>query len=1250
MGAVFKAHQPSLDRVVALKVLPPSIAEDKTFIERFQREARASARLNHPNIVQGIDVGKDEASGLWFFAMEFVDGPTAKEIVEKDGPIPEDRALKITRDVAEALVCAERSGIVHRDIKPDNILISSRGETKLADMGLAKQTHDDAGLTQAGQAVGTPHYMAPEQAKGLTDEIDIRTDLYGLGATLFSMLTGKPPFEGRSAAEIMAKHLNEKVPAAHRVSSDVSEVTGRLIAQLMQKAPQQRIQTPADLIERIDQILALPKDETGRRRVAGATTGRLRPVAGRSSTRTRLAGLDTSKQEKPKGSHGIPILLGLIGCALIALLAAVLSRGGSDSRPQSKKKESKVVAKTQTNDQTQPEVKEVEKTEEKTEALPIVDKMQEKAAAALKGLKAQVEKLANEDNYDEALGLLSNPPAEFSAAPRADRSQMANGLKSEAQNLFNAAKMRAEQLSKDGSPTGGLAELKKIASMKYAPIAKQREALRLRLEKRKAELEASAKQRQEAAAHAALNKMLDSFDNALTSQSFDEAEKIVSDFRNRGGPHIQRLTAELVAADTIATNAKRMVKQRKESIAALIGKKLTLTKKDGRRIKGVVKEMAKRTVVIESTFRIGTSTGSTVQKVPLADIEDKDRARFQPGYASDNPDGHMAAAVLSMSEGRFDAADTSLAAAGNHPLGPRYRERLAELRRKAADDVARSAWEKDISLLVRDTYSLKDAKKLVTALDNFARDHGKTEFGEGRIEEIARLRVPADKAIEESPEGMIAKLKKLYRGKVVRFDTRTSEIELFYDFETPNQIEDWSVSSWFYQQRSSGALKVEDGVLRNTLHYRFAALRGVFTSASVQAVGSIRGGAKQHISVVVCANPARAFYNAAAMQNTVFVARTIGNHGKRLLVKPLATPFNQRPALSLDFANGKLRAQVAGVDLSFEDKTLSSGQVGVFAYQTDADFKEFRVRGQLDRAWLTSALKKQRLRERIPLYKAWPFDAKEAKRRQQETAKVLEIPVEPVVDLGGGIAFKLCLIPAGEFEMGASQPADVIVKRSPGTTISALSRQRPKHRVRITMPYYMGKHEVTQDVWTKIMGTNASRFKGARKPMDSVSWTTSLAFARKLTKACGRKWVFSLPTEAEWEHACRAGTATSFFFGDKITSKLANYDARKPWNGITGEYRGGTTPVGDFPPNAWGLHDVCGNVFEWVVDSYTKYRKDPQIDPLSPPKASPYRVCRGGCWSYLPGYCMSSTRAYNAPASASYVHGVRIKAAIFVDK
>jgi serine/threonine-protein kinase len=330
MGTVFKARQRSLDRIVALKVLPPSFAKDQRFIERFQREARAVARLTHHHIVQAIDSGKDEATGLWYFAMEYVDGPSLGRLLKEQGALPERQLLEIGRQIAQALECAHGHRIVHRDVKPDNILLTSAGEAKLADLGLARRAGEEgAAAGKPGAALCTPNYMAPEQIRGQLDRVDVRTDLYALGATLFHLATGQPPFSGTTDAAIMAKHLTEKPPLAHRVSGRVGEPFSRLILNLMQKEPEQRPQTPAELIAQFDRILEL----TGSRKRAPvrATTGP------RSSVRGATAGSSSSAGGAPAPERKSGAALMIMG--VVALLALGGGAGWYFSFVQGKSRE-----------------------------------------------------------------------------------------------------------------------------------------------------------------------------------------------------------------------------------------------------------------------------------------------------------------------------------------------------------------------------------------------------------------------------------------------------------------------------------------------------------------------------------------------------------------------------------------------------------------------------------------------------------------------------------------------------------------------------------------------------------------------------------------------------------------------------------------------------------------------------------------------------------------------------------------------
>jgi len=270
------------------------------------------------------------------------------------------------------------------------------------------------------------------------------------------------------------------------------------------------------------------------------------------------------------------------------------------------------------------------------------------------------------------------------------------------------------------------------------------------------------------------------------------------------------------------------------------------------------------------------------------------------------------------------------------------------------------------------------------------------------------------------------------------------------------------------------------------------------------------------------------------------------------------------------------------------------------------------------------------------VYSDWPFDAKEARRRQEATAKMLGAPVEKIVDLGGFVYLELVLIPAGEFLIGSPDPATEVARKNPfRTNEDQFEDERPRQDVRITKPFYIGKYEVTQEQWERVMGSNPSRSsKGPEHPVDTVSWDDCEAFLRKLNASACAKGTFALPTEAEWEYACRAGTATLFHTGETISWEDANYLADVTYGkGRKGFYWGHTVCVGLYRPNAWGLCDMHGNVYEWCADWYDAgyYKSIPRDDPKGPATGED-RVIRGGAWESPPVRCRSVSRGSFLPS------------------
>ncbi|HLQ37586.1 MAG TPA: serine/threonine-protein kinase, partial [Planctomycetota bacterium] len=269
MGTVFKARHKKLNRIVALKVLRPSLARDERYVDRLRREARIVASLSHPNVVTGFDLG--EEGGYHFFVMEFVEGKSLRALLQEWGMFPEAQVLKVGMQVTSALDHAYPRGIIHRDIKPGNVLIDPAGNIKLTDLGLAKGPTDMT-ITRDGATVGTPQYISPEQARSPAD-VDVRSDLYSLGATLYHMATGQPPFRGDSMAEVITKVLHDVAPSPRDLNPALSEGLSLVIRKLLAKDVTRRYQTPRELLDDLERVQRAEAPEVDRVEVERAERG-----------------------------------------------------------------------------------------------------------------------------------------------------------------------------------------------------------------------------------------------------------------------------------------------------------------------------------------------------------------------------------------------------------------------------------------------------------------------------------------------------------------------------------------------------------------------------------------------------------------------------------------------------------------------------------------------------------------------------------------------------------------------------------------------------------------------------------------------------------------------------------------------------------------------------------------------------------------------------------------------------------------
>ena len=364
MGMVFRAHQITMDRTVALKILAPKYADDEAFIKRFVREARAAGQFCHENIVTALDVGF--IAPYHYLVMEFVEGKTLRKIIKERGPLPEREALEIAVQIAKGLDHALTKKILHRDVKPENVMVTPQGVAKLLDMGLAcvtgveeEETAEDEQKNR--QAFGTPHYISPEAARGA--DLDTRADIYSLGCTLYHMLAGLTPYQGPNGRAVMAMHIAEPFPEIREKRPKLSLHAARILERMTAKDRELRYANPEQVIQDLLAVLhgSAPKHAAAAvngkdaKEQGGLTTGPRAPIGGRGTTgprspirpRDRTTGpaspilgdrtgalaptLPAATAARAKAAKASSILwLGGAGAALVLLGLGIALRGGGE--------------------------------------------------------------------------------------------------------------------------------------------------------------------------------------------------------------------------------------------------------------------------------------------------------------------------------------------------------------------------------------------------------------------------------------------------------------------------------------------------------------------------------------------------------------------------------------------------------------------------------------------------------------------------------------------------------------------------------------------------------------------------------------------------------------------------------------------------------------------------------------------------------------------------------------------------------
>lgn len=323
MAKVYKAQQISLDRIVAIKILPKKNSDNPEFVERFYKEGRAAGKLAHNNIVQAIDVGTTP-DDLHYFVMEYIEGKTLYDHMATppagDGRhFTEAEALDIMIQVTDALYHAHNKGLIHRDVKPKNIILMPNGVAKLTDLGLARAVDDkQAAEMEAGKAYGTPYYISPEQIRGDVD-IDFRADLYSLGATMYHLVTGRAPFDGDSPSAVMHKHLKQPLVPPDHINTALSAGIGEIIEMAMAKSRDERYHSTEDMLEDLKAVRAGDPPIHAKQTVPIESFEKL----GEGATTVDIDPTPSSTAQLLNSGLGISILVGL-GVSFLANLIMLM--------------------------------------------------------------------------------------------------------------------------------------------------------------------------------------------------------------------------------------------------------------------------------------------------------------------------------------------------------------------------------------------------------------------------------------------------------------------------------------------------------------------------------------------------------------------------------------------------------------------------------------------------------------------------------------------------------------------------------------------------------------------------------------------------------------------------------------------------------------------------------------------------------------------------------------------------------------
>jgi formylglycine-generating enzyme required for sulfatase activity/predicted Ser/Thr protein kinase len=1316
MGVVLKAQHRRMKRTVAIKVLSSAAMKQAGAVERFHREVEAAAKLSHSNIVTAYDAS--EHQGMHYLAMEYVEGRDLATIVKDRGPLPLREAAECILQAARGLQYAHGKGIVHRDIKPGNLLLDKDGTVKILDMGLARIAGADAAmggperLTNTGQVMGTCDYMAPEQAMD-SHMVDARADIYALGCTLYRLLTGNPPYGGETLMQILMAHQQALIPSLSASRPDVPAELDELFQKMVAKQPEERQSSMAEVIAELEAVLGVSSGRSAARAPGEPSSAALakslaflqedaplgtltahRIARGSEHTPAPRVERDTGgvfgvrrlvaafhrggapQQAKATTSRRTPkrplILVGL-AWGLVLLLGIVLAITLRHGTPESNIRDLKS------------EISDL-KSEIPPPAIVPFD-----AAKAKEHQEAWAKHLGVPVEMTNSIGmkLVLIPPGEFQMGSTKEEVE-------ELMKLAQAANLQEPDINvfANHEVPQHHVRLTRASYMGTYMVTVAQFARFVKETGYKTDAERSGK-------------------GGRICEDGKEVEKPEITWHNPGYEQDQ----EYPVVQVTWNDAREFCNW--------------LTRREGKTYR----------LPTEAEWEYACRAGTTTKyycgndEKQLGDYEwhrGNSDGKHPVGQKKPNPWGlyDMLGNVCAWCADWW-ADDYYRNSAADDPVGPssgtdrvrRGHDRWAHPLqiRCAARQCGRPDWVHPVNgfrvvctLEPPPAIAPFDAQKAKEHQEAWAKHLGVPvettnsigmklvlippgEFMMGSPKELIEeeLKIHADdkepwyrnSLPSEGPQHRVRITRPFYfavyevtqqeyqrvtgkspsrfsatgqsKDNVAGQDTRRFPVE---QVSWDDAVEFCRGLSEIPEEKAAGRTYC----LPSEAQWEYACRAGSQAKwnfgdekARLGEYGWSDGNAdcRTHRVGQLKANP----FGLYDMHGNVWQWCADWYSDKYYAVSPLDDPYG----VDSGFQRARRGGSWARPAWGCRSASRESDGPGVRDFAVG-----FRVAlvladksGEGAPPAVSSESKIQNPKSEIsdsksgiPPRAVAPFDAAKAKEHQEGWAKHLGTPVE----LTNSIGMKLVLIPPGEFMMGS--PKELIeeeLKTASGFYRDVLPGEGPRHRVRITRPFYLGMYDVTQEEYRCVIGANPSQFsaEGQQKdwvagqdtrrfPVENISWDEAVEFCRKLSNLPGEMAAerrYCLPSEAQWEYACRAGTATRWHFGDDA-AQLAEYG----WFGDNANGR--PHRVGQLRANPWGLYDMCGNVFEWCVDRYEMswYVRSSVDDPCNVDSGS-WHVFRSGSWDYPAGFCRSAFRLSHEPAVHLHNLGLRV-ALVLADK